>query len=130
MNLLLDTCVFLWMIWDDPVLTPDLRGVLADPRNELFLSAVSVWEASHKHALGKLTVHAPEGAWAHFTRQRAAHGIRALPFDDAAVRHLSALPPVHRDPFDRMLICQAIEHSLTVVTPDAHIRRYPIKTFW
>lgn len=130
MNLLLDTCVFLWMIWDEPALTARLRTVLSDPRHELFLSAVSIWEATHKHTLGKLTVHAPEGAWAHFIRQRDAHDIRALAFDEAVVRHLSVVPPLHRDPFDRMLICQAIEHGMTLVTPDRAIQRYPIRTLW
>lgn len=130
MSLLLDTCVFLWLIWDHPELTPAMRDLLADPRHEVFLSAVSVWEATHKHALGKLTVYAPEGAWAHFVRQRDAHQIRPLPFGEADARHLAALPPIHRDPFDRMLICQAIEQSMTLVTPDPAIRRYPIRTVW
>jgi PIN domain nuclease of toxin-antitoxin system len=129
-KLLLDTCVFLWLIWDEPELLPAMRDVLSDPDHALFLSAISVWEATHKNALGKLTVHAPEGAWAHFVRQRKQHQVEALPFDEAAARHLAALPPLHRDPFDRMLICQAIEHGLTLVTPDPTIRRYPIKTFW
>lgn len=56
MTLLLDTCVFLWLIWDEPELTPAMRDLLADPRHEVFLSAVSAWKATHKHALGRLTV--------------------------------------------------------------------------
>lgn len=130
MKLLLDTCVFLWLIWDEPELTPAMRTLLVDPEHEVFLSAVSVWEATHKHALGKLTVRAPEGAWAHFVRQRETHEIRPLPFDEADTRHLAALPAIHRDPFDRLLICQAIEQSLTLITPDTMIRRYPIRTLW
>lgn len=130
MRLLLDTCVFLWLIWDEPELLPEMREVLSDPDHTLFLSAVSVWEATQKHALGKLTVHAQEGAWAHFVRQRKMHQIEALPFDEAAARHLATLPMLHRDPFDRMLICQAIERGMTLVTPDKNIRRYPIRTLW
>ncbi|HWO99016.1 MAG TPA: type II toxin-antitoxin system VapC family toxin [Methylococcus sp.] len=130
MKLLLDTCVFLWLIWDEPELTPAMRALLADPEHEVFLSAVSVWEATHKHALGKLTVFAPEGAWAHFVRQRAVHEIRPLSFDEADARHLPALPPIHRDSFDRLLICQAIEQGMALITPDAMIQRYPIRTLW
>lgn len=130
MNLLLDTCVFLWMIWDDPALPAEIRTILSAPRNTLWLSAVSIWEATLKHAQGKLVVHAPEVASVHFARQRAAHDIRALPLDEAVVRHLPALPSWHRDPFDRMLICQAIEHGLALVTPDRSIQRYPVRTVW
>lgn len=103
---------------------------MSDPAHEVFLSAVSIWEATQKHASGKLDVRAPEGAPAHFLRQRELHQIAPLPLEEAAVRHLAALPPLHRDPFDRMLICQTIEHGLILVTPDRDIRRYPIRTLW
>lgn len=129
-NYLLDTCVFLWWIWDEPELPAAMRQILSDPAHDVFLSAISIWEATQKHAAGKLTVRAPEGAAAHFLRQRAMHQIAPLPFDEAAARHLPALPMLHRDPFDRMLICQAIEHGMTLVTPDRNIRRYPIRTLW
>lgn len=130
MKLLLDTCTFLWLIWDEAPLTTPMRSVLADPDNDVFLSVVSVWEAVQKHAIGKLSLNAREPAWEHFVRQREAHEITPLPFNENAVRHLSALPEIHRDPFDRMLICQAIEESLTIVTPDQAIRRYPLRTMW
>jgi PIN domain nuclease of toxin-antitoxin system len=130
LKLLLDTCVFLWVIWDDPALTPAMRDVLGDPDHEVCVSAVSIWEAVQKHALGRLEVRAAEGAWAHFVGQREAHGLIALAFDESDARHLGQLPPLHRDPFDRMLICQAIERGLTLVTPDREIRRYPLKTLW
>ena len=129
-GLLLDTCVFLWLIWDEPPLHTGVRERLADPGETLFLSAVSVWEATVKHARGRLVVRAPQPAWQHFTEERMRHGIEPLPVSEQDVRHLAALPPVHADPFDRLLICQAIENGLTLVTPDRHIRRYPIKTFW
>ena len=64
------------------------------------------------------------------TRQRARHGIDSLTLDEPALAHLAKLPEVHRDPFDRMLICQAIEHDLLLVTDDEAVRRYPIKTAW
>lgn len=130
MRLLLDTCTFLWMIWDDPALGERQRAWIADPANEVFLSAVSIWEACQKHALGRLDVTADEGAWQHFTGERDRHLCVGLPFTEGDSRHVARLPLLHRDPFDRMLICQAIEHGLTLVTPDEQIRRYPIKTLW
>jgi PIN domain nuclease of toxin-antitoxin system len=130
MKLLLDTCTFLWMIWDEAPLTAGVHEILSDAGNEAYLSAVSVWEATVKHRLGKLSLNADEPAWQHFTRQRTLHGALALPLTESDVRHVQNLPDNHRDPFDRLLICQAIEHGLTLVTPDPQIRRYPIKTLW
>lgn len=130
MKLLLDTCVFLWVIWDDPALTPAMREVLSDPEHEVSVSAVSIWEAVQKHSLGRLEVRAAEGAWAHFIAQREAHGLIAQPFAESDAHHLGQLPLLHRDPFDRMLICQSIERGMTLVTPDRAIRRYPVRTLW
>lgn len=130
MRLLLDTCVFLWTIWDEPPLHERARAVLKDRHNELCLSPISVWEAVIKHQLGKLSLRADGPAWTHFVRQRELHGIQTLPVTEAEVQHLSQLPDHHHDPFDRLLICQAIEHGLTILTPDPQIRRYPVKTFW
>jgi PIN domain nuclease of toxin-antitoxin system len=130
MRLLLDTCVFLWLIWDDPALKPPLRDLLVEVDNEVFVSAVTIWEAVQKHRLGKLEVNAPEGAWAHFVTQRQAHELMPLLFTEDDARHLPQLPVLHRDPFDRMLICQTIERGVTLVTPDPNIRRYPIRTLW
>ena len=61
---------------------------------------------------------------------REDHGIEALPLDEAATLQLPKLPSIHRDPFDRMLICQAINHGLTLLTPDENIRRYPVLSRW
>jgi len=129
-RLLLDTCTFLWMIWDEAPLKPAPRSILSEARHEAFVSVVSIWEATSKHRLGKLSLNVDEPAWQHFTRQRALHGLLALPLTEPDVRHIDNLPDIHRDPFDRLLVCQAIEHGLTLVTPDPQIRRYPIKTFW
>ncbi|BCX88944.1 hypothetical protein MIN45_P1314 [Methylomarinovum tepidoasis] len=130
MNLLLDTCTFLWMIWDEPKIRPAIRKLLIDPDNTLFLSTISLWEATAKYAAGRLEIRAPGPAWRHLVEQRDAHDIRPLLLDETSVAHVETLPFVHKDPFDRLLICQAIEHGLAIVTPDDHIRRYPIKTVW
>ena len=62
--------------------------------------------------------------------QREAHAIEPLPLDEESALHLSRLAPLHRDPFDRMLVCQAIVHGLTILTPDPLIAQYPARTVW
>jgi PIN domain nuclease of toxin-antitoxin system len=79
-----------------------------------------------KHHLGKLSLPAEPGAY--LSRQRARHGLVSLPLDEATILHLPRLPDLHRDPFDRLLICQAIRHGLTLVTVDAQIQAYPVET--
>lgn len=130
MRLLLDTCTFLWLIWDAPELLPRVRDRIRDPDHAVLLSSVSVWEALLKHQAGKLELKTSVPAWEHFVSQRQAHELAALPLDEQALSHLDKLPDLHRDPFDRALICQAIDQGLTIVTPDPLIQRYPVKTFW
>lgn len=130
MRLLLDTCTFLWLIWDESDLLPRVRDVVRDPEHEVFLSPVSVWEALVKHQIGKLQLKTNEPPWQHFSTQREAHEIKSLPLDEPSLAHLPRLPDLHRDPFDRVLICQAIEHGLTIVTPDPLIRSYPVRVQW
>lgn len=128
MKFLLDTCTFLWVIADDPALSEANRSAFSDPANDVFLSAVSVWEILVKHALGRLPF--PEPPQRFIPDQRSRHGIQALPLDEDAVLQLSRLPEYHKDPFDRMLVCQAIAHGLTLITPDEAIRQYPVRTTW
>lgn len=130
MNLLLDTCTFLWMIWDEPIIKPVTRALLTAPDNTVFLSTISIWEATAKYAADRLEIRATGSAWRHLIEQREAHEMIPLQLDDRSVAHVEQLPFIHKDPFDRLLICQAIEHGLAIVTPDQHIRRYPIKTVW
>ncbi len=124
MRLLLDTHIFLWYISGDSKLPTDLRDAIRDPGNEVYLSVASVWEAVIKHGLGKLPL--PEPAGAYLPRQRERHGISSLPLDEESVSRLGSLPLLHRDPFDRMLICQALEHGLTISTVDDAIGEYPV----
>jgi PIN domain nuclease of toxin-antitoxin system len=127
-NLLLDTCTFLWLIADSPDLSSDARQVFSDPSNEVYLSVVSAWEIVIKHRLGRLPL--PEPPQRFIPRQRTLHEIRSLPIEEAAVLQLARLPDYHKDPFDRMLICQAIAHGLTILTPDPAITQYPVRTEW
>ncbi|MGH7180595.1 MAG: type II toxin-antitoxin system VapC family toxin [Nitrospiraceae bacterium] len=128
MKCLLDTCTFLWIITGAKELSPTAKEVFADPANEVLLSVVSVWELSVKHFLGKLPM--PSGFERFVGEQRKRHGIAALPLDERAVLHLHKLPVLHRDPFDRMLICQAIEHDCMMLTPDPLIAQYPVRVQW
>ncbi len=131
MRLLLDTCAFLWLIAEPARLSPGAREAIADPRNECYLSAVSLWEILVKHALGRLEVAANGADVAGFLlAQREAHRIDPLPLDEVAVARLGSLPDHHRDPFDRMLACQALAHGLRIVTPDPLLARYPAQTLW
>ena len=128
MKCLLDTCTFLWIIAGAKDLSPEASQIFANPANEVFLSAVSIWELSVKHALGKLSL--PGTLDRFIVEQRERHGIAALPLNEQAVLHLHKLPLLHRDPFDRMLICQAIEHDCVLLTPDSLIAQYPVRTRW
>ena len=125
---LLDTCTFLWVVTGSKELSPAATKVFADPANEILLSVVSVWELSVKHSLGKLPM--PASLDRFVLEQREKHGITVLPLEERAVFHLHKLPALHRDPFDRMLICQAIEHDCVLLTPDPLIAQYPVRTQW
>jgi len=128
MNVLLDTVVFLWWVTDDRALSAEAAALIRDSSRRVFLSPVSVWEIVVKHALGKLPL--PEDPATLVPQLRKAHGFEELPLTEASVLQLQRLPALHRDPFDRMLLCQAIEHGLTLVTPDEDLRRYPVRTAW
>lgn len=123
MRLLLDTHVFLWYITADPKLPAAFRAASQDPANEVFLSVVSIWEAVIKYHLGKLPLPGPPAEF--LPRQRAAHRIASLPIDEGAMPHLASLPLLHRDPFDRLLVAQALQHGLTVATVDPDIGAHP-----
>jgi PIN domain nuclease of toxin-antitoxin system len=125
-RLLLDTHVFLWYLAADPALAGTTRDLIRDPGNQVFLSAVSLWEALVKYRLGKLPL--PEQPEIYLPRQRIRHRIDSLDLDEGSVQRLASLPKHHRDPFDRMLICQAIEHRLVLVTVDDQLRIYPVAT--
>ena len=125
MKLLLDTHIFLWYISGDHHLPDSVKGIIQDSANEVYLSVVSLWESIVKYRLGKLPL--PLSPEKFLPLQRERHNISSLSLDEASIVHLSAFPSLHRDPFDRMLICQTIEHKMTIVTMDAAIAQYPIK---
>ena len=124
MKILLDTHIFLWFISGDIQLSTDVRDMIREPDNEIYLSAVSVWEGIVKYQLGKLPL--PEHPETYLPKQRDLHQIASLNLDENSVIQLAKLPSLHRDPFDRMLICQALQYGLTIATVDAVVRAYSV----
>jgi PIN domain nuclease of toxin-antitoxin system len=129
LKILLDTCTFLWIVKDDRLLSPHARQRLLEPEHEFLLSVVSAWEISIKYALGRLPL--PTTPDEFVTSERHRHGIAKLRLSEAASLIEFRLPTLHKDPFDRMLICQAISDGLVLLTPDPLIRQYPgIEVEW
>lgn len=127
MNLLLDTHIFLWFISGSNQLSTRFRSHIQDPDNTVYLSVVSLWECIIKYQLGKLPL--PESPEVYLPKQREQHRIDSLIVDEASVAQLITLPSLHRDPFDRLLICQALRHNLTIVTADAAVMAYQMAEF-
>lgn len=125
MRLLLDTHVFLWFISGDGRLSESRQNVIRDLDNEVYVSVVSLWEAIVKYQLGKLPL--PQPPESYLPTQREQHQMASLSLDEASVSRLADLPAIHRDPFDRMLVCQAIQHDLIIATVDDRIARYPVQ---
>ena len=125
MNLLLDTHALLWWLADGPELPGSTRERIADTRNNVVVSAASTWEIVIKVRLGRLKL--PLDA---FHEQLATSHFTLLPITIEHTRAYAGLPRHHKDPFDRMLIAQALHEKLVFVTKDATVARYPVETLW
>jgi PIN domain nuclease of toxin-antitoxin system len=121
-QLLLDTHVLLWWLSDDPQLGESSRHAIANPRNQVYVSAASAWEISIKKSIGKLT--APDDMDAIVESE----GFEKLPITLFHGDQAGSLPQLHKDPFDRMLIAQAQSEGLVIVTNDERIIQYKIRT--
>ena len=128
MNILLDTCSFLWLTLEPERISSKAMTAFEDPANIVYLSSVTSWEIGIKYNLGKLALPATPEVF--IPTERNEHNIYSIKLSEKATFHLAALPPVHKDPFDRILICQATENGLIILTPDRHIHQYPVKTLW
>ena len=118
MNLLLDTHIALWLVRDAPELSAEARRLISHAES-VFVSSVSMWEATIKVALGKLPLDP-----ARLESQLLAAGVQPLPLTWAHARALHGLPMLHRDPFDRMLVVQAMTEPLHLLTHDATLLPY------
>ena len=128
MKALLDTHAFLWWITDDARLSKRARGFIADPDNELLLSAASAWEMAIKASLGKLEV---AGELVELvTAEMNANAINGLAVTVQHALRVLALPHHHRDPFDRLLVAQCQIEDVPIVSGDAQYRKYGVKRIW
>lgn len=104
------------------------RDIIRNPDNEVFLSVVSAWEITVKHSANKLPL--PQKPDLFVRKQREGHLLASLPLLEPHVLTLIKLPSIHHDPFDRMLVCQAVAEGLIILTPDEAISQYPVRTTW
>ena len=129
MNLLLDTAAFLWLCAGGKRLSAAAKTALANPANNVYLSAVTAWEIGLKQAKGKLELPAPARAW--FPAMVDHHRLSVLALEAGTAIAATQLPGLHADPFDRVLVATALERDLTMLTPDPLIAKYPnVKTLW
>ena len=128
MRLLLDTHTFLWWVDDAPELSKAARKAIADINNECYLSVASCWEMSMKSSLGKLRLAKPLERFV--TEQLAANSFTLLHIELRHTATVEKLPFHHRDPFDRLLIGQAMTEKMTLVTMDGAFADYGIKSLW
>jgi PIN domain nuclease of toxin-antitoxin system len=128
MRVLLDTHAFLWWVEDARALSKRARTAIADPANECLFSLASCWEMAIKLSLGKLRL---LGAIERFIpEQLSANAFRLLEIDFRHVARVAALPFHHRDPFDRLLVAQALEEHCVIVSADLIFRKYGVSRIW
>ncbi len=121
MRLLLDTHIALWAISDDPRLSGAARALITAPENEIFVSAASIWEIAIKYRLGRTTMPVSGAEALGWFRES---GYRLLAISPEHAVAVEALVPLHADPFDRMLVAQALHEPLRLVTHDAQVACY------
>lgn len=125
MKILVDTHIFLWAITDDHRLSAENRTVYLDNSNQLYLSVASVWEMLIKCGLGKLPL--PKPASGYILKQMEKNRVEMLTIRAAHLTQLESLPPIHRDPFDRMMVAQASAEGMPIMSADPALRRYGVR---
>jgi PIN domain nuclease of toxin-antitoxin system len=126
MRILIDTHAFLWWVQDDPKLSRSARKAITG--GDCYLSLASCWETAIKVSLDRLRLDRPLTQF--FAEQLPANGITLLPIEFRHVMRVAELPFHHRDSFDRLLIAQALEESLSIVSIDEQFDAYPARRIW
>lgn len=127
MKALLDTNVLLWWLGEPSRIKRELLEAMKDTESVILFSQVSLLEIQIKVGLGKLKL---DFATERIPDLADRSGLAMLPLSNAAIFTLPKLPKLHRDPFDRLLICEAIQEGVPLVTPDTTIRNYPVRVLW
>jgi PIN domain nuclease of toxin-antitoxin system len=128
MKVLLDTCAFIWLVTDDPKLSELAKEIFLDTDNELLLSAVTGFEVSVKYSLGKL--HLTEPPKEFIANRIQANALTELPVYMAHALILQNLPFHHKDPFDRLLVAQAMVNQIPLLSADQQLSAYDIERLW
>jgi PIN domain nuclease of toxin-antitoxin system len=128
MRIILDTQAFLWLGADSPLLSKKAKKLFSDAKNDLYLSLASIWEMAIKSSLGKLKFHKPIETF--ILDKLQENSIQQLGIDFRHVTRVSALPFHHRDPFDRLIISQALEEKMPVLSSDSAFDQYGVERLW
>jgi PIN domain nuclease of toxin-antitoxin system len=129
-KLLLDTHTLLWYVAGDPQLSKVAESLIIDPANEVFMSPASYWEIAIKVSIGKLTLHRPYTDFVDLCVNR--YGFVILPVEPVHTARVAVLPfpPNHKDPFDRLIVAQALVEGMSVVSVDPKLDSYGINRLW
>jgi PIN domain nuclease of toxin-antitoxin system len=127
-KILLDTCAFLWLVTDDSKLSGLAKDIFLDPNNELLLSAVTGFEITVKYSLGKLQLTEPPKAF--ISNRMKANALTELPITLNHTLALQDLPWHHKDPFDRLLVAQAMVTQIPLLSSDEQLSAYGIERLW
>jgi PIN domain nuclease of toxin-antitoxin system len=127
MNVLIDTHIFLWYILADERLRDSKKKTIEDNTNRIYLSVASIWECVIKNQIGKLNF--PKKASEYLIEKRNQHFIRPLEITEDTISALENLPLLHKDPFDRIIISQALENNLKLISEDTLILNYKLPIF-
>lgn len=128
MRVLLDTHAFLWWNTGDDRLSDEAKAIITDGRTEVLVSVASIWEVATKVAKGRLVI--PDEVGRYVAERLDRNHWSSLPIDVDHVVRAAALPRIHLDPFDRMLVAQAQLEGVPMLTKDAALSRYEVETIW
>lgn len=128
MKVLLDTCAFIYFLNDAPELSSNARIAIIQPDHDVYLSALSAWEISRKWSKGQLKL--PGHPSIVIPEARRVAGIEELVVTEEDALMAEKLPPLHKDPIDRMIMAQALNRNLTILTPDTIFHSYPVRVSW